>query len=91
LTGAAQRSGVQRRAKRAQRAARLSEQSCSQARPNNIDNLSARWQDAQRGKRTAVDHSFPIHENRELAVPTVNHIDLDVQLSTNPGRHTDGM
>jgi hypothetical protein len=63
----------------------------SHACPDSFDDSFAGRQDAQRGKRAAIDQAFSIYENLEFTVPAANHIDLGFQLPTNPCRHPDGM
>src|SRR5262249_47816749 len=39
----------------------------------------------------AIDYGLSIDEDLELAIVTANHLDLDPQLATQPGRHPGGM
>src|SRR5574338_845873 len=56
-----------------------------------LDNLARRWHHAKQDEWSAVEHRFTVHDDRILAVVSVDRIHLDPKLSTQPRRHTDGV
>ena len=60
-------------------------------RPHSVDNLPPGGDDPERRERSAVDHGLTIHEHLVLAVLTVDHVDLDPQVTPELRRHTDGV
>ena len=60
-------------------------------RPHGLDNLPPGGDDPKRRERSAVDHGLTINEHLVLAVLTVDHVDLDPQVTPELRRHTDGV
>ena len=58
---------------------------------NGFDNLSPSGHDPQCRKRAAVDHGLTIHEYAVLAIASVDHIDIDREVTSELRRHTGGV
>jgi hypothetical protein len=58
---------------------------------NSLDNLSSGWHDAECGESSTVDDGLTIHEHFVLAIATVDHVDINPQVTSQLRRHTDGM
>ena len=56
--------------------------------PNVRHDLLRRWGKAH---RTAFADNLTVDQDLELTIPPVNHVDLGLQFTTNPGRHPDGL
>src|SRR5262249_32840365 len=59
--------------------------------PDSVEHLPARGEHAEGSPGTAINHRLSIDEDLELAIVTANHLDVDPQLATQPGRHPGGM
>ena len=59
--------------------------------PNGLDSLSPGGHDAQYSESAAVDHRLTIHEYPILAIASVDHVDIDPQVTSELRRHTDGV
>ena len=60
-------------------------------RANGLDNLPSGGDDPERRERSAVDHGLTIHEHLVLAVLTVDHVDVDPEVTAQLRRHTGGV
>ena len=58
---------------------------------NDLNNFSVGWYNAQCCESAGVDHYFTVHEHLVLAVPSMDHIDIDRQITSELRRHTGGV
>lgn len=56
-----------------------------------VHGLAGRRQDAERGQGPSVHDNLAVDKNFVFTVATMFGVDLDLQLSSQPRRHTDGV
>ena len=58
---------------------------------NGLDDLSSGRHDAKYHESPAVDDGLTIHQHLVFAVGAVLHLDFDAEVTSQLGRHTDGV
>ena len=65
--------------------------SAGKCRANRIEHFPGRRKHAHGCESAAVNHRLSVHEYLELAVTASHHLNLGMELATNPRRHPDGL
>jgi hypothetical protein len=71
--------------------ARASFHSAAKFGSHGFDNLTVTRNDTEGRQRAAVDHLFPVDQNLVFGVASVDHVDVDAELTSELRRHTGGV
>ena len=59
--------------------------------PDGLEHLSTGWEHAQKCERSSIDEGITIDQNLELPITAAHDVHVDLELTTKPRRHPDGM
>jgi hypothetical protein len=60
-------------------------------RSNRLGHFPPRWKDAQCRPGASIDNRLPVHKYLELAIGSMDQLNLNLQFAPQSRRHTDGV